>query len=576
MRMQIEVRTAALMFFLWLLVPAGWLAAESSPAVHRVREELDVKVEMRDGVRLSVNIYRPDTSGSFPALLMRSPYGNGGPGNGEGHFYAERGYAVVLMDTRGRGESEGVFDPFQTETADGVDTQRWLARQGWCNGRIGTFGGSYVGYTQWLPAAQADPHLVTMFPVVTFSDMHDMAYYGGAFRVSLFTAWCMEMSIPYALDSKRGTEQMRKIFESLPLIDQDRLAGWKIPFLRDWLSHPERDKYWERTSMGDGYSKIRASAFSVGGWFDICLDGTLKNFMAMTAPSIDPAVRGGQRLLVGPWVHSISRDGKTGELDFGKGSAQDFRQLQFQWFDSRLKGLDSGIDSLAPVRIFVMGRNVWRGEKEWPLARTQYRDYYLGSGGKANTRQGDGVLSAAASASDTPDRFIYDPRDPVISSDEGPYDQAAKELRPDILVYSTPPLEADLEVTGPVRAVIFAESSAPNTDFTVKLVDVYPDGRAMSLCDGIIRASFREPGKKPSNIEPGKVYEYNVDLWATSNVFLKGHRIRVEVSSSNFPRFDRNLNTGEDFATGTRIAKAEQAVHHGKRYPSRIVLPVIP
>jgi len=535
-----------------------------------------VKVILRDGVRLSANIYRPDSDGAFPALLMRTPYGNGGTGNGEGHFFAERGYAVVLQDTRGRGESEGVFDPFQTEAVDGIDTQRWLIAQSWCNGKIGTFGGSYVGFTQWLPAALAGPHLVAMFPAVTFSDLHDMAYYGGAFRMSVLSAWSMEMSIPYGLNARRGMEQTGKILESLPLIDQDSLAGWKIPFLRDWLSHPERDNYWERTSLGQGHSRITASAFNVGGWFDICLSGTLKNFTAMTAPGIDPSVRAGQRLLVGPWVHGLSRDGKVGELDFGKESIPDLRQLQLRWFDSRLKGLVTGIDSEDPVRIFVMGRNTWRGEKEWPLARTEYRNFYLHSGGKANTRLGDGVIADRAPAEDNPDRFTYDPRDPVRSSPEGPYDQSAKELRPDILVYASAALESDFEVTGPVRAVIFASSTAPDTDFTVKLVDVHPDGRAIGLCDGIIRAAFRNPGKSPSNITPGTVYEYSIDLWATSNVFLKGHRIRVEVSSSAFPRFDRNLNTGENFATGTRIEKAAQSVHHSARYPSRIVLPVVP
>ncbi|MCE5271235.1 CocE/NonD family hydrolase [bacterium] len=565
------------LLLLWLAVPVSRLAADTSPAAYRVREELDVKVEMRDGVRLSANIYRPDTAGAFPALLLRTPYGNGGAGNGEGHFFASRGYAVVLMDVRGRGESEGLFDAVRNERDDGVDSQKWLAAQSWCNGRFGTFGGSYVGFTQWMPAPQADQdRLVAMFPVVTASDMHDEVYYGGAFRMSLWSAWSFEMTLPYGLNAKRTDEQLMKIYESLPLADQDRLAGWKVPFLRDWLSHPEHDRYWEPTTVGDGHSKIRAAAFNVGGWFDILLHGTLNNFSAMTASGIDPAVRAGQRLLIGPWVHSFTRDGRTGELDFGKGAVLDVRQIELQWFDNRIKGLDTGLDTLGPVRLFVMGRNEWRNEKEWPLARTQYRDFYLDGGGKANTRNGDGVLSEKVPARDNPDRFVYDPRDPVLSAMEGPYDEAAKELRGDILVYTTAALDADLEVTGPVRAVLWAESSAPSTDFTVKLLDVHPDGRAMSLCDGIVRATYREPGKAPTPIQPGKIYEYSIDLWATSNVFLKGHRIRVEVSSSNFPRFDRNLNTGEDFATGTRIEKASQGVHHGKLYPSRIVLPVIP
>ena len=564
--------TILIPLFLFLSIS---FAEELAQPVYSVKEELDVKVTMRDGIRLSTNIYRPDDPGKFPALLMRTPYSNGGSGNTSGQFFAKRGYAVVIQDTRGRYESEGVFDAFQPEALDGYDMQQWVGNQPWCNGKIGTFGGSYVGFTQWLPAPFQSPYLVTMFPVVTFADFHDMVYYGGAARVSLFSSWSFEMSIPYGFDPKRMLEQQNKILQSLPLIEQDKVAGWKIPFLRDWLAHPEHDLYWERTSIKNGYSKIKASAYNVGGWFDICLAGTLKNFTAMTSKDIDPGIRGKQKLLIGPWVHSLSKDGKVGEMDFGKDAVVDMQELELQWFDSQLKGKDTGITNQDPVRIFVMGENVWRNEKEWPLARTKYRNYYFHSGGRANTLKGDGVLDTINPDKEKPDRFVYDPGNPVSSSPDSPTGQNAVEEREDVLVYSTALLPEAVEVTGPVEVLVYASSSAPNTDFTAKLVDVYPDGKAIRLCDGIIRASFRDGDTNTSNIEPDKIYIYRIDLWATSNVFKKGHRIRVEISSSNFPRFNRNLNTGGNCATDSTWVEAQQTLYHSKEYPSCIVLPVI-
>ena len=295
----------------------------------------------------------------------------------------------------------------------------------------------------------------------------------------------------------------------------------------------------------------------------------------MTAPEIDPAVRAKQRLLIGPWVHAISRDGKTGELDFGKEAGVDLQELARRWFDHQLKGVDNGIGREAPVRIFVMGENRWRDEQEWPLARTRYTDFHLHSGGNANTLEGDGWLNTQPATDESPDVFVYDPLDPAPSSPDGPYDQRQVEGRPDVLVYSTSPLKAKLEVTGPVRAELYAASSAPNTDFTAKLVDVYPDGRAIELCQGIIRAAFREGETNPTNIRPGTVYRYEIDLWATSNVFLPGHRIRLELSSSSFPKFDRNLNTGGPADSDSVAVSAEQRVFHNREYRSRLILPVI-
>jgi len=550
-------------------------AQDQSEKTYTVLEEMDVKVVMRDGIRLSTNIYRPDADGKFPVLLMRSPYGNGKEGNGEAHFFARKGYAVVLQDTRGMYESEGLFNANQNEALDGYDTQQWVGEQPWCNGKIGTYGGSYVGFTQWMPAPLQSPYLVTMFPVVTFSDLHNVMYQNGAFRLDLFTPWSFERTKPYIVSNSSMGDKVDSVLMTLPLIEQDRAMGWRISFLRDWLSHPQNDSYWEQTSVGNNYDKIGASVYNIGGWYDILLKGTIDNYLKMTGPDIEPEIRSKQKLLIGPWDHGV-RGPKIGELDFGEASVLKRRQLMLRWFDNQLKDIDNGILEEPPVRIFVMGINQWRNENEWPLARTEYRNYYFNSKGGANTLNGDGSLKTKPSKKEMTDHYVYNPEDPVPTiGTMGPYDMRSLEARPDVLVYTSASLKKDLEVTGPVSAVIYASSSAVNTDFTAKLVDVYPDGKAIRICEGIIRADHRNPDALPSKIVPGKIYQFHIDLWATSNVFKKGHRMRVEISSSNFPRFDRNLNTGLDFATDTTMMKAEQTIYHSTDFPSRIILPVI-
>ncbi len=570
-----HIRGIIIFLSLFFTLPSFPQISQISIPTYKVIAELDVKVPMRDGVRLSTNIFRPDAPGKFPVLLMRTPYGNGGGGNTEANYGASSGYVVIIQDTRGRYESEGIFDAMQPEALDGYDTQQWIGEQDWCNGKIGTFGGSYVGFTQWMPAPLQSPYLVTMFPVVTFSDFHNEVYQNGAFRLDLFGLWSWEMTQPYAVNSDSLAKQTDKILMSLPLIEQDKLLGWKIPFLRDWMSHPERDRYWDRTSVGDGYSKITASVYAIGGWYDILLQGTIANFLKMTGPDIAPEIRRKQKLMIGPWIHDMGKR-KFDELDFGEAADLNDSELMMRWFDNQLKGIDNGIMQEPPVKIFVMGKNIWRFENEWPLARTNYQNFYFHSNGKANSSSGDGSLHIKPPDSEPVDGYLYDPADPVRTlGGMGPYDQQQVEVRQDVLVYTTNPLKEDMEVTGPVHALVYASSSARNTDFTAKLVDVYPDGRAIRICEGIIRADHRDPSRPPSCIDPGKIYPYKIDLWATSNVFKKGHQIRVEISSSNFPRFDRNLNTGNYFATDTTILKAEQTIYHNREYPSCIILPVI-
>ena len=575
--MKIKFSTVGVIIFISLFytLPSFCQTKVISESNTAVIEELDVKVSMRDGVRLSTNIYRPNVPGKFPVLLTRSPYGNGGKGNRFAHSFVKRGYIVVAQDTRGRYESEGVFDALQSEALDGYDTQQWVGEQPWSNGKIGTYGGSYVGFTQWMPAPLQNPNLVTMIPVVTFSDFHDMVYQDGAFRLELWGLWSYEMTTPYKVVLDSILKSPDDILLTLPLIDQDKRLGWKVPFLRDWLLHPEHDRYWNRTSLGEGYSKIKASVYNIGGWYDILLKGTINNYIKMTGPLIDPEIRKKQKILIGPWVHDAGKR-KVGELDFGESAELNETELMFRWFDNQLKGIDNGADTEPPVKIFVMGDNRWRYENEWPLARTDYQKYYFHSKGNANTLSGDGSMDTKLTDDKVVDKYIYDPKNPVRTiGSMGPYDQRQVEARTDVLVYNTGTLKEDMEVTGPVNAVIYASSSAKNTDFTAKLVDVYPDGKAIRICEGIIRVDHRNPSLPPSNIEPGKIYNYTIDLWATSNVFKKGHQLRVEISSSNFPRFDRNLNTGNYFATDTTFIKAEQIIYHNAEYPSAIVLPII-
>jgi uncharacterized protein len=574
MKTKFSIQGLFIFFALLFALPSSSQINLVSAPFYQVTEDLDVKVSMRDGVRLSTNIYRPDATGRFPVLLMRTPYGNGGAGNTEAAYFAGRGYVVVIQDTRGRYESEGIFDAMQPEAQDGYDTQQWIGAQSWCNGKIGTFGGSYVGFTQWMPAPLQSPYLVTMFPVVTFSDLHDVVYQDGAFRLELFGPWSYEMTHPYVVKPDSLLNQA-DIMMSLPLIEQDKMLGWKIPFLRDWLSHPEHDRYWDRTSVGKDYAKISASVYAIGGWYDILLKGTIENYLKMTSPDIPSDVRSKQKLQIGPWVHDEGKR-KVGELDFGETAVLDEEGLMLRWFDNQLKGVDNGILEEPPVKIFVMGENKWRYEKEWPLARTHFQNYYFHSGGNANSKEGNGSLDIKLPEQEREDRYIYDPKDPVRTiGGMGPYDQQQIEMRKDVLVYTTPELKEEIEVTGPVYALVNASSSAKNTDFTAKLVDVYPDGRAIRICEGIIRADHRNPAGPPVPIEPGKIYQYTIDLWATSIVFKKGHRMRVEISSSNFPRFDRNLNTGNYFATDHEPVTASQAVFHNAVYPSCIILPVI-
>ncbi len=412
-----------------------------SQNIFTVTEDLDVKVAMRDGVRLSTNIYRPDTAGTFPVILVRTPYGNGGSRNKDGHFFAQNGYVYIVQDVRGRYESEGQFYAMQAEFEDGCNMQQWAGSQPWSNGKIGTSGGSYVGFTQWMPASEQSPYLKTMIPAVTFSDFYSTVYQNGAFFLDLFGPWSIEMTQPFFVPNEYIQHRMDSVLLTLPLIEIDKAMGWRVPFLRDWFSHPDRDKFWEATSVGNKYPKITASVYNIGGWFDILLKGTLENFIKMTSDNIAPEIRKKQKILIGPWVHNWGKR-EVGEIDFGEEASFNGRQFELRWFDNQLKGIKNGAMEEPPVKIFVMGANKWRFENEWPLARTNYQKHYFHSNGKANSLNGDGSLNVESAKNETNDKFTYDPANPVISKQTmGPYNQTDIENREDVLVYTSTELK---------------------------------------------------------------------------------------------------------------------------------------
>jgi len=541
--------------------------------------EKNVMIPMRDGTRLAANIFRPKEGGPFPVILQRTPYGKMGETAGLPRNYCARGYVVVAQDCRGRGASQGRWEPFRHDADDGFDTQEWIGRQPWCNGKIGTSGASYVGWTQWAAAPRGSKHLVCMVPVVPFSDAyHEIAFPGGALQLSLCFGWGASVA-----GIKVPPYQWPLRFLKLPLNDFAKDDGPQAFFLREWVEHPTYDDYWRARGVDGRYDLVTVPVLNIGGWFDIFSKATLDQVNAVRRSSKNPLAHRHQYVVMGPWGHSVGGQ-KTGQLDFGPAARMDTSRLEASWFDYWLKGRDTGVTNWPAVKIFVMGENQWRNESEWPLARTRYTPWYLHSQGKAANRDGDGQLTPAAPGAEPSDTFTYDPANPVTTLGgnnlfgplAGPFDQSTLEDRPDVLVYTSAPLGKAVEVTGPVKMILYAASTAPDTDFTAKLLDVHPDGKAYNLCDGIIRARFREPAQPTSLIKPGQTYRYEIDLWVTSNLFRPGHRIRVHVSSSNFPRFDRNPNTGHDFGVDAELAKATQTIFHDRDRPSHLLLPVIP
>jgi uncharacterized protein len=537
---------------------------------------VELRAAMRDGVRLATNVRLPAGDGPFPVVLTRTPYSKGAEDHNAPDPYTPHGYAWVSQDCRGTGDSDGAWEPFANDRDDGLDTQAWVLDQAWCDGTICTTGGSYLGYTQWIVAPGAARHHKAMFTTVPLTDWyHDCSYTGGAFGLGLLVAWGSMMAEPSAskADPVDWTAwDWNAAYRHLPLSTWDDVAGVKIPHIREWVGRPTFDDYWGQKGIAHRLEDIDTPAVTVAGWYDV-----FANHAVRTVAGLRELGREDQHLIIGPWGHDVAA-AATGR-DFGPNAgAEAFAGIELAWFDHFAKGKPK--PELPPYRLFVMGANEWRDETEWPLARTTYTPYYLGGDGSGRL----GGLQPDLPGAEEPDAYSYDPDHPVptrggsvlFDTPIGSHDQTGLEARDDVLVYTTAPLDRAVEVTGPVKVVLYAASDAPDTDWTAKLIDVYPDGAAYNLCDGIVRARYRDAEAAAELIEPGRVYRYKIDCWVTSNVFLPGHSIRLHISSSNFPRFDRNPNTGHAFGDDAELAIARQTVYHDAERASHVLLPIIP
>ena len=597
--------------------PGSWI--EYDVVVQR-----DVPVPMRDGVRLAADLYRPAigdelVAGPFPAVMERTPYDKAEK-YGEGRYFARRGYVAVMQDVRGRFQSEGEWYPFAKEAADGYDSVEWAAAQPWCNGKVGTMGGSYCGSDQSALATLNPPHLAAMVVAVGTSNYHTSSMrHNGALELR-FMVYAFQM----ATTSREALADpnLRAALQA----DLDRIREWltRTPYrqgasalralpsyerwLLDILGEADYNDYWRQRGYAiDQYYREHADVPTIylGGWYDSYARGTTANYEALSRLKRSP-----QHLLMGPWTHGGWGVSCAGDVDFGSDSVlDDYNGLRLQWFDRWLKGIDNGVERRKPVRLFVMGggsgcrdRNgrlahmgVWREAAAWPLPKTRYTPYYI---------HADGALGSDLPQPSEPSRYTFDPRDPVptigggISAagqvmPAGAYDQRGDvrfygcrdtlplSARSDVLVFQTPCLEQPVEVTGPLAVRLWASSSARDTDFTVKLIDVhppsadYPEGFAQNLSDSIIRARYRASREQASLLEPGVVYPFEIVMYPTSNLFGVGHRVRLDISSSNFPRFDINPNTGGLLGRDRRTLIAENAVYHDPERPSHVLLPII-
>jgi putative CocE/NonD family hydrolase len=550
--------------------------------------ERDLPVRMRDGVTLYADVYRPKDAGTFPALLMRTPYDKEGASqSGRLAMTTEavrRGYVVVVQDTRGQFKSEGRFVPYAQETLDGHDTIEWVAKLPYVNGKVGTFGLSYPGAVQWMTAPTRPPHLVAMAPAMTFANHNHFFYHGGVFGAGIMN-WLLgrqfrerqQLGLPLKTSAElreawaaQGDQWVSHVpLGRLPLMES-------FPYWREWLDNPIESGYWKPFDIEAQHDRVNVPALNFTGWNDDSYGqpGAIRNYVGMRKRGGTETARRGQRLIVGPWTHGVPTPTRTayGGIEFGPNAGIDFVETQLRFFDYWLKGIDNGYSTAPPVRIFVMGDNVWRDEREWPLARTEDTDFFLRAGGR---------LTRTPPAGDAPARYVYDPRDPVRlprADAGGRRDWRSLHARADVLTFTTEPFDRDTEVTGHLLAHLWISSSAPDTDVTVRafVVDREDSARPMTNAPGVLRARYRstEDPRPPRPLVKGEPTELTISLGYTSYVVPAGHRLRVFVTSSIFPNL--HLNVAEPFRSMDQAVRAEQTLYLDGRHPSRIVLPVIP
>ncbi len=568
--------------------------------------EKNVRVPMRDGAILRADVYRPTNSleagRAVPGVVTRTPYDKELSGAGlvavmpNALKLAERGYAAVVCDTRGRYASEGRFNPFHQEGPDGYDTLEWAAAQQWCNGSTAIYGPSYVGATTMLAAREAPPSLRCAVPIITADDYYDgWTYQGGAFQLGFAALWGAGLAATGYLqhEHSRPAEAAPLLQEAL-LGDAFRFLGNRpltglpgisepgvAPWWSDWLEHDTRDGFWNAVRHSADYSRFQVPMLHIGGWFDIFGIGTVRNYRGLSA-----AGNAAQHMIIGPWAHT-HYDRRLGELDFGATGAAAAANVIAdvnRFLDRHLKGRST---ELAEARWFLMGANEWRTSASWPPPEAEPRSFYLGSQGGATMHYGDGRLEDECPAEDGRwDSYLFSAYKPVQTEGgsilqiavglPGPRDQSRVESRDDVLCYSTEPLQRPLDAAGPVSVELFVSSDRPDTDFTAKLVDVHPDGRPISLTDGILRARFRNGFDREELLEPGAIARVTIDLASIAHRFEAGHRIRLEVSSSNYPRFLPNPNMAEPANTRTDAQPAVNNIHRGGAAPSALQLHVLP
>jgi uncharacterized protein len=540
----------------------------------------NVQIAMRDGTSLLADIYRPEGASQRPVVLTRTCYTKVAAAPGQhpdkGAFWTAHGYIYIVQDVRGRGDSGGTFYPLVHEREDGSDTIDWIVSQPWSDGRVVMSGASYLGWTQVYAACSHNPHLKVLVPTTTPPDPDRHFPLSFGMLIPGAATWMAMMDGRLMQDV--SADDVRRAYAHRPVIEFDRLLGRRSNAWRDWVGHAVRDEYWEQQSYQRALLESTQPMLHITGWYDDCLLGALENFAALSRRTFNGKAPM-QRLIVGPWLHVSIGQRRIGNFDYGAGAELNLNQLQRDWFDACLNDREWGT---APVQLFVMGRNAWLYEKEWPIARTEYVPYYLHSGGRANTRHGDGTLSIVPPRTEPADQFEYDPDNPVPYTDNpdfkqvgGPDDYAALELRPDVLVYTGPVLERPLLICGPLRVKLYAATSAKDTDWMAKVLDVYPDGRAIRLYDGAIRARFRQGHHREEFIPPGEAAEYEIDCWATCIDLQPGHRLRLEITSSALYKYDLNLNTGGPIGRETQAILAQQTVYHDAAHPSHLLLPVL-
>mgnify|MGYP003654081240 FL=1 len=560
------------------LFVTSWLEAAETSAV----TQETVMVPMRDGVLLATDVYRDPSLKQAPVLLMRTPY-NKDRVKKSAERFAAAGYVAVVQDCRGKFQSEGVFYPYDNEGRDGYDAIEWLGKQPWCNGRIGMWGASYVGATQWLAAHERPPGLVTIAPTATFSSFYRNLYLGGAMRLSLITRWAAGNS--QKPEGATVTDDWRKTLLHLPMSEIDEQIGWSIPWLEGMLTHPEHDGYWKPTEMSTEMVELKLPMQHIVGYYDFFSRETVGNFSRMQHWSTDLATQQRQQLILGPWDHGSIGRAKVGDVDFGENAVIDKDGENLKWFEQYLKADTTKSPAVAvPVRYFSMGDNVWQEAQTWPPQGFTPTPFYLHSEGSANTGAGNGRLDYCPPVTAEPaDSFQADPADPapacpvtekrpLIAATWAPVDQRPIEKRNDVLVYTTEPYTEPLTFAGNAEAKLYVSADTPDADWVVKLIDVHPDGFAQNLAVGILRGRFRDSEQKPTALHPGKEYEITVDLGPIAAQIGAGHRLRVDICGAYFPLFDRNPNTGEGpFGKGTQVAT--EKVYHDAVRPSRIILP---